>query len=200
MFEAVVSFLFTEQLAGRTFDPPLGSTGYHRLMSPNRRPHATKDGFLAVMPYSALHWQRFFELAGRPEMAGDPRVTDAATRSRNVDALYAMIGEAMPTRTTTEWLAALGERDIPCAPVQSLDEVLEDPHLTDVGMFPALNHPSEGPVRAVRSPFRAEQVGNDAQAPRLGQHSREVLLEAGLSEADVGALVANGVVREAGLA
>ncbi|HEX9807036.1 MAG TPA: CoA transferase [Alteraurantiacibacter sp.] len=198
MFESVVSFLFTEQLAGRTFEPPLGSTGYHRLMSPNRRPHATKDGFLAVMPYSTQHWQRFFELAGKPEMASDARVTDAATRSRNVDALYAMIGEAMPARTTAEWLAALGERDIPCAPVQSLDEVLEDPHLADVGMFPALTHPSEGAVHSVRSPFRAEVAGSDAHAPRLGEHSREVLLEAGLSEAEVDALVAKGVVGQAG--
>src|SRR5690606_10659709 len=127
----------------------------------------------------------------------DPRVTDAATRSRNVDALYAMIGEAMPERTTAEWLAALGERDIPCAAVQSLDEVLEDPHLADVGMFPALTHPSEGAVRGVRSPFRAGEAGSDTQAPRLGQHSREVLLEAGLGEAEVDALVEKGVVGEA---
>ena len=103
----------------------------------------------------------------------------------------------MPTRTTAEWLAALGERDIPCAPVQSLDEVLEDPHLTDVGMFPALTHPSEGPVRSVRSPFLAEDAGKDAHAPRLGEHSREVLLEAGLSEAEVDGLVAGGVVGQA---
>ena len=198
MFESVVSFLFTEQLAGRTFDPPLGGAGYHRLMSPNRRPHRTKDGFIAIMPYSTRHWQRFFQLAGRPEMADDPRVTDAATRSRNVDALYAMIGEACPARTTAEWLEALAERDIPCAAVQSLDEVLEDPHLSSVAMFPSLEHPSEGAIRGVRSPFRTGEASTDALAPRLGEHSREVLREAGLSETEVDALVTNGVVGEPG--
>ena len=75
MFESMVSFLLVEQLAGRTFEPPLGGIGYDRLKSPYRKPFRTRDGFISIIPYTALQWTRFLGLVGRAQFAADPRVT-----------------------------------------------------------------------------------------------------------------------------
>jgi crotonobetainyl-CoA:carnitine CoA-transferase CaiB-like acyl-CoA transferase len=63
MFESMVSFLMSEQLGGATFEPPLGPTGYDRLTAPNRKPYRTRDGYLAILPYTTTHWVAFFEAA-----------------------------------------------------------------------------------------------------------------------------------------
>ena len=196
MFESMVSFLMVEQLAGRTFVPPLGKTGYDRLLSPYRKPHRTADGFIGILPYNTQQWTRFLSLIGREDLAADPRVTDPVQRSRNIDMLYATIEGALPARTTSEWLALLGERDIPCAPVNSLDDVLEDPHLADVQLFREIEHPSEGRLVSVRSPFQGGAALDDAPAPMLGADSRALLVELGYSTDEVDALVAAGVLGE----
>ena len=196
MFESMVSFLMVEQLAGRSFVPPLGKTGYDRLLSPYRKPHRTADGFIGILPYNTQQWTRFLTLIGRDDLAADPRVTDPVQRSRNIDMLYAIIEDALPERTTSEWLALLGERDIPCSPVNSLDDVLDDPHLADVGMFTEIDHPSEGRLLNVRSPFRSGAESDDVPAPMLGADTRALLLELGYATGEIDALVAAGVLGE----
>jgi len=196
MFESMVSFLLVEQLAGRSFVPPLGSTGYDRLLSPYRKPYRTRDGYIAVIPYNGVHWTRFLKLIGRDDLVGDPRVADPVERSRSINMLYALIEEATPERTTEEWLTLLGERDIPCAPVNRVESVLEDAHLTDVGMFREIEHPSEGRLVSVRSPFRAGHEAPDTPAPMLGADTREILGEIGYDDEMIDALVASGTVIE----
>jgi crotonobetainyl-CoA:carnitine CoA-transferase CaiB-like acyl-CoA transferase len=197
MFESLVSFLMIEQLAGRSFVPALGGTGYDRLRSPHRKPYRTRDGYLAILPYTTLHWVRFLELIGAHDLAQDPRVTDPVARSRSVDMLYAVIADVTPTRSTAEWLELLGARDIPCAPVNSLEALFDDPHLADVGMFREADHPSEGRLVSVRTPFRSGDETGDRPPPRLGADTAELLREIGYDLADVAALTAAGVVREA---
>lgn len=196
MFESMVSFLLAEQLAGRTFVPPLGRTGYDRLLSPYRKPHRTADGFIGLLPYNTQQWTRFLSLIGRDDLAADPRVTDPVQRSSNIDMLYATIEAALPARTSSEWLALLGERDIPCAPVNSLEAVLDDPHLADVGMFAQVEHPTEGTLLAVRSPFRSGEPTGDTPAPMLGADTRSLLVELGYAAGEIDALLSAGVVRE----
>jgi crotonobetainyl-CoA:carnitine CoA-transferase CaiB-like acyl-CoA transferase len=188
-----VSFLLVEQLAGRSFDPPLGPTGYHRLLSPYRKPYRTRDGYLAIIPYTGAHWLRFLDLIGRSDLASDPRVTDSVQRSHHIDMLYALIEQAAPSRTTAEWLAELRVRDIPCAEVNRMDDLLEHPHLADVGMFRHVEHPEEGPIVSVRSPFRGEGESDDLLARELGADTREVLAEAGLDAQTIATLIASGV-------
>jgi crotonobetainyl-CoA:carnitine CoA-transferase CaiB-like acyl-CoA transferase len=98
MFESTVSFLMTEQLGGATFVPPLGSTGYDRLSSPNRKPYRTRNGFIAILPYNTTHWTAFFELIGKPEQAQSQTVQNPVRRSQHVDSLYAMVAAVAPTR------------------------------------------------------------------------------------------------------
>ncbi|MGN6595174.1 CaiB/BaiF CoA transferase family protein [Sphingopyxis terrae] len=169
MYEAMAAFLLVEQLGGAAFDPPLGPTGYDRLSSPNRRPYATSDGHVTIMPYTLAHWQRFLRLIGADALADDPVVTDPRQRSAGIDGLYALIAEAAPSRTTAEWLAALRAEEIPCAPVRSIDDLLDDPQMLAGGMYAWHDDPRLGRLRSVRSPFRVTGRAwhEDTPAPGL---------------------------------
>jgi crotonobetainyl-CoA:carnitine CoA-transferase CaiB-like acyl-CoA transferase len=198
MFESLVSFLMVEQLAGRSFDPPLGGTGYDRLSSPFRRPHQTADGFISLLPYTTAHWVSFLRLIGRDDLTADPRVTDPVVRSRSIDMLYAIIAEVMPSRSTDTWLQLLRESGIPSGPVNHLEDLFGDPHLADVGMFRAAAHQSEGDLITVRSPFRkhgGEELADRLPA-RLGGDTREILQGAGYADDAIDRLIAGGVVAE----
>ncbi|MCE3284143.1 MAG: acetyl-CoA acetyltransferase, partial [Steroidobacteraceae bacterium] len=200
MFESTVSFLMSEQLGGATFEPPLGPTGYDRLAAPNRRPYRTRDGFMAILPYTTTHWVAFFELIGQPDFAHSPRVQDPGLRSQSADALYALIAEAAPSRTNDEWLQALRARDIPCSRVNSVGDLLSDPHLRAIDFFREYDHPTEGRLRDARSPFRLyeELERDDRPAPRAGAQSREILRECGYDDAEIDGLVATNTVADAG--
>ncbi|HEX5649319.1 MAG TPA: CoA transferase [Steroidobacteraceae bacterium] len=200
MFESTVSFLMSEQLGGATFEPPLGPTGYDRLAAPNRRPYRTRDGFMAILPYTTTHWVAFFELIGQPEFAHSPRVQDPGLRSQSADALYALIAAAAPSRTSDEWLQELRARDIPCSRVNSVGDLLSDPHLRATGFFREYDHPTEGRLRDTRSPFRLHEEAerDDRPAPRTGAQSREILRECGYDDAEIDRLVATSIVADAG--
>ena len=195
MFETLTAFNLVEHLAGHAFEPPEGPIGYTRALSPERRPYRTRDGYIAVLPYSTRHWIAFFEAVGRPEMASDKRVTDPTERSRNVQDLYRMITTIMPERTSGDWIALLRAADVPCVIVTSLDELEADPHLTDVGFFQSFEHPSEGAMRTTDVPVHYSQTPGNAlprPAPGLGEHTREVLAQAGYDADEVRDLLAIG--------
>jgi crotonobetainyl-CoA:carnitine CoA-transferase CaiB-like acyl-CoA transferase len=180
MFETLVSFVMIEHLAGETFCPAQGSTGYERLLNPYRRPYRTKDGYLGLLPYTTAHWQRFFELAGKPEMASDPRVTDAPTRSKHIQELYEMVAELAKQKTTAEWTALLEAADIPSTPVFTPDDLLRDPHLEKVGFFRRDLHPTEGEVRTMKIPVKFSRTPGSIRrlAPGLDQNHAEIVEEA----------------------
>lgn len=167
MFEGMVSFVMAEQMAGETFNPSIGGVGYERLMSPNRRPHRTKDGYIGLLPYDGGHWARILSFLNHP-LAGEEWVQLAPERSARVDELYAILVEAMPARTSQEWLEILRDLDIPCMPVNSTADLLFDEHLNDVGLFQKVEHPSEGSLNKIRSPFWVEGVDEvaDSGAPQ----------------------------------
>src|SRR5215510_9075185 len=180
MFETMVSFTLVEHLAGATFCPASESMGYERVLSKHRKPYRTKDGYIGVLPYTAEQWARFFEVAGRPEMAADPRVTDPALRSQNIGALYGMLVEIIAERTTAEWVELLSAADLPMTPVLSPEDLLDDEHLQALGFFQCEKHPSEGEVRTIGIPVRFSRTPGDVRrlAPRLNEHREEILSEA----------------------
>jgi crotonobetainyl-CoA:carnitine CoA-transferase CaiB-like acyl-CoA transferase len=195
MLETMTAFVMAEHMGGLTFDPPLGPAGYSRMLAPDRRPHRTADGHICILPYSDRHWRDFFRVAGRPELADDPRLADAQTRSRHVAELYALIAECVRDNTTAHWLAALKSADIPCGPVNLLAALPEDEQLAAVDFFPLSDHPSEGRIRTVRPPvrFSAADCTLRQPAPRLGEHSRDILRETGLGEAEIDDLIARKI-------
>jgi len=199
MFETMAQFVLAEHMQGRTFEPPAGPAGYARTLSRQRRPYQTKDGFVAVLPYNDGQWRRFFAAIGKSELVDrDPRFVDIAARTANIDALYEMLGEELQHRTTDEWLDLLQQNDIPCIRPHTLESLLDDPHLADVGFFGFAEHPSEGRIRTMRDPSTWSETAppTGGFAPRLGQHTREILEEAGYAPDEIDALVAERAVRE----
>jgi len=199
MLETMTAFIMTEHMGGLTFDPPIGPPGYARMLAPDRRPHRTADGYICILPYTDRHWRDFFRIADRPELAEDPRLADAQTRSRHVAELYALVAECVRAAPTAFWLAKLEAADIPCGPVNSLAELPADAQLAAVDFFPLAQHPSEGSIRMVRPPVRFGDADCALRypAPRLGQHSRVILREAGFSAPEIDDLLARRVAIEA---
>jgi crotonobetainyl-CoA:carnitine CoA-transferase CaiB-like acyl-CoA transferase len=197
MFESMVAFLLVEHLAAKSFRPQQGSAGYERMLARNRRPYRTRDGYVAIMPYTSQQWTRFMECVGRADLLQEEWVKDPVKRSANVDALYQVIADAAPSKTTAEWLAFLKENDIPCGPVNGLDDLFAEPHLAAVELFQAVTHPSEGDMTQVRSAFRVPALKRkpDRPAPRIGEGGEDILREAGYSAGEIKALVARKVVR-----
>ncbi len=195
MFESLSQFVLGDHMAGKTFEPPLGKTGYTRLTAPHRRPYATRDGFLCVLIYNDKHWQNFFKAIGRDDLLEDARFCDHSSRATHIREVYAFVADVMATRSTADWTALLQRADIPNMPMHSIDSLLEDVHLNAIGFFPEFEHLSEGTVRTTAP------VGEWSRTPpsirtlaaRLGEHSREVLRELGYADAVIDAMAAQGV-------
>ena len=196
MFEMMASFVLSDHMAGHTFDPPLGPLGYPRMLTPDRRPYRTKDGYLCVLVYSDRQWRSFFKALGREdEFENDPRFANMTTRTENIGALYKELAILLATRTTSDWLALMDAADIPAMPLQSLDSLIVDPHLEATGFFSFVDHPSEGRLRemAVPSTWSVSQPKAQRHVPRLGEHSVEVLSEIGYDDDRVALLLERGV-------
>lgn len=192
MFESMVYYNMAEHLWGQTFEPAIGTAGYKRLMSYHRKPYKTKDGYIAILPYLDAHWQKFCELSGRTDLLDDPRFATLADRVANIDDTYEETGITMATRTTQEWLDMFGATSVPTNAVNTLDGVIDDPHLNEVGFWQDMEHPTEGKLRMTRFPvtFSETPAENRRHQPRLGEHSREILAEAGFTEAEIDAMLA----------
>lgn len=195
MFEMMASFVLGDHLSGHTFDPPIGATGYARMLNPDRRPYRTKDGFVCVMIYTDGHWRSFFRELGREDAFDrDPRYHSMTSRTENIAALYRELAELLRTRTTAEWLDLFDKADVPAMPLHNLDSLMEDSQLQATGFFSFADHPSEGRLREMAYPstWSASQPQGSRHAPRLGEHSIEVLREIGYSDERIAALVENG--------
>jgi crotonobetainyl-CoA:carnitine CoA-transferase CaiB-like acyl-CoA transferase len=189
MFELMAAFSLSEHMAGATFAED-GKIGYVRVLSPGRRPYRTKDGWVGVLPYSERNWTKVLTEIGRPEVAELAWFRNATERSARVDELYDILAEAMPARTTAEWLATFERLDIPHAPVRSPQDLLRDAHLDDVGFF-ACNFAAETPVkRTLRQAVTVAGVATapDLPPPPLGADTEPLLREAGCTEAEIEAV------------
>ncbi len=196
MFESLTQFVLGEHLGGKTFEPPLGPMGYPRLLAEHRNPYETKDGYLCLLVYNDKQWRSFFRIIGREEMfEKDPRFSSQANRSQHFAESYAFVAEHIKTRTSAEWLSVLTAADIPVMPLNSLEDLLADPHLNETGFFSLLEHPSEGTLRSMAVPSQWSDSIPDAPrpAPRLGEHSAEVLREAGYVDTEINAMIAAGI-------
>ena len=180
MFETMASFMLVEHANGAMFDPPLGPAVYPRVVAPNRRPYRTRDGYISALVYNDKQWSAFIESV-RPAWASDSYAT-LAQRARQIDTVYALLGETFRERTTGEWLELLRALDIPAAPLRTPDELFDNPHLNAVGFFETVQTPN-GPVRFPGVPTWFSQTPGHVAgpAPRLGAHTREVLEEFGLT-------------------
>ncbi len=195
MFENLVKFVLEEHLYLKTFEPPLGGTGDPRLLDPLGKPIPTKDGWICISANTDEQAFGFFEAIGRPELKDDPRFSSVQARFSNVAAYFEIRMAALKTKTTAQWIEILERHDVPCMPYHTLDSLLDDPHLNEVGFFEIKEHPTEGKIRNFRLPNRWSSPGRKDwnPAPKLGRHSAEVLREAGYSQQEIDDLVKRGV-------
>jgi crotonobetainyl-CoA:carnitine CoA-transferase CaiB-like acyl-CoA transferase len=178
MFETMAQFVLADHMGGGAFKPPLGEMGYKRLLSRTRGPYATKDGHLALVVYTNRHWRDFTGLVGCPDLIdADERFRSQETRTRNAEAVGRFLAEQLLARTNGAWLDELHKIDIPACPVNAIEDLFDDPHLTAVGFFEDMQHPTEGTVTVCRYPVKYSRTPATIRrlAPNLGEHTAEVL-------------------------
>lgn len=199
MLETMASFVMAEHLAGLTFDPAAGPAGYARLLQGGRRPAQTADGWICALPYTGRHWKAFFHAVERDDLAEAYRIDSRAQRNAHIRDLYRHLGEITPTRTTSAWMELFESLDIPATPIYAPDDLPGHPHLQAVGLFEKTTHPTEGPLREMRptARFSATPLALRRHAPTLGEHTEEVLREAGLEPGEIARLAGTrGTVRD----
>ena len=198
MLEVMTHFVLTEHMYGHVFDPPLDQIGYPRVLAKWRRPYKTKDGWLAMLAYTDRQWAKFVTEAGRPDLASDPRFTTLGARTKNIEQVYAHVGELLPARTTDEWVETLERLEIPCMRVNQLEDLQKDPHLRAIGFFKSIDHPTEGKLTLPGPPVRFAATPAEIRRPpeRLGESSVAILREAGVPEQQVEAMLASGATMD----
>ena len=201
MFESMVSFTMLEHLWGESFVPPLAPPGSERHATPERWPYATADGYICILPSSDKHWRAVFEAADRLDLLDDPRFASRRTRMAHRREVMPILEAIIATRPTAYWAERLAAAGVPCMPIASLEEVVADPHLADVGFWQEIEHPSEGRIRLASPPIGlgASPAAIRRLPPRFGEHTREVLTELDYTPAEIEALLSSGAARaEAG--
>ncbi|QPF87536.1 CoA transferase [Bradyrhizobium genosp. L] len=197
MFETMAGFVMGDHMGGLTYDPPLDKGGYARHLSPDRRPYKTLDGYICVIVYNDKQWENFFAATGRDDLRSNPKFATFAGRATNIDVVYAELARILLTKTTAEWNAILEKADVPVMPMHDLESLLQDPHMVATGVFPVTEHPTEGRIRSMKpSPRWSETAVEPSRlAPRLGEHSEEILREAGFSADEIAAMVRDGAAK-----
>ena len=178
MFETMAQFVLADHMGGAAFVPPAGAMGYKRLLSRSRGPYQTRDGYLSLVVYTDKHWKAFTEIVGCPDLLDrDDRFRSQESRTRNAEEVGHFLAGHLVERDNKQWLELLHGVDIPACPVNSIDQLLEDPHLKAVNFFQEMDHPTEGKVMVCRHPVRfgGSPASIRRLAPNLGEHTAEVL-------------------------
>lgn len=191
MFESSIEFNLVEHMAGFAFMPPLGPPEFLRVLNPQRKPYRTLDGYICILPYSDRNWHDIYDFTGRYEFESDSRFQSLSQRVQHIEVLYSMIEEEAVKKTTEAWRGFCDRVSIPCMPVTELKDLPDDPHVQAVDLFQTAVHPTEGPYRVVQRPVKYSNAPFEVtrHAPKLGEHTAEVLAEAGMSKREIDEII-----------
>lgn len=175
---------------------PTGSA--HVLTAPYQAFRA-RDGWINIGGANQANWERIADVLGHPEWKADPRYATNRDRMAHRERLVADMTDVLLTRTREEWQDAFDAAGVPAGPVHTVGEALSHPQTLARGMVVELQHPEAGPTRALGCPihFSSTPTRIDRAAPRLGEHTREVLESFGYGASEIDALLATGVVAQA---
>jgi crotonobetainyl-CoA:carnitine CoA-transferase CaiB-like acyl-CoA transferase len=194
MLDAVLAFLWASDMGAQTYVgqtiPARTAASFIDLI------YETKDGFMTVAVMGDKEWAALTRALERPQWLDDPRFKTAELRDQNIDARLQMTQDVLQGRTTGEWLARLEAEGVPCAPVLTRDQVIAHPQVLASGILMESEHPVAGRLRQTRAAARFSQTPTMLRrgAPRLGEHTGEILRELGISDEDIRRLQRGKVV------
>ncbi|WP_212523488.1 CoA transferase [Actibacterium sp. MT2.3-13A] len=196
LFEAAITQTYWQSaIAFATGEAPgpLGSA--HPLNAPYQA-FRTRDGWINVGAANQRNWLRFLDVIGKPELDTDPRFASNHDRMQHLPELVNLLEETLVTETTGTWLHRMEAAGLPAGPVLNILEMHADPQARAREMIVELDHPRAGTVQTLGHPVKFSETPGAVRrpAPLLGQHSREVLAEAGYGEAQIEAMIAAGAV------
>lgn len=194
MYDSMATFSLSPHLSGHSFSPPKSEPLYPRSVSTERSPFKTTDGAICVAPYTDKAWRSFLRLIDREKLLEDPKYCNPYVRAQHLNELYAMMTPIIASKSSEEWLKLLEEADVPCSSVQTTADLVADPSLRSAGVLTEHDHPTEGKLCLMNNPVRFTQAPNsiDKLPPNLGEHSVEVLKEAGYSDAAIEKMLNEG--------
>lgn len=177
MFETMVAFTMTEHLGGHGFNPPIGDAGYARLLKGGRKPSRTKDGYIALLPYTEQHWRAFFHHFGRGEFIDQFNISNRFERNKNIQVIYAELRNITSEYTTQEMMDVCRTMDIPVAEMYSIHNIQTHPQVQSSGLFKTTTHPTEGEVVTTRPTalFSKTPTSIYKPAPNLGEDTDRIL-------------------------
>jgi len=174
MVQALTAFMLAEHGAGAIPEPPTlqgdaPATGYPRVMTPERTPQRTADGWIKILPYQPKHFLAFFKAAGRDDLLADPRFADLRSVIRHSTELTLLTRDIIASKTTAEWLEFCRGVGIPAVPMATLQGMVDE--------LPLAEHPSAGSYHVLPpiANFFATPAAVRRAAPRIGEHTDEVL-------------------------
>ena len=177
-----------------------GPTGSAHLLTAPYQAFATRDGWINIGGANQANWERIADVLGHPEWRDDARFATNSARMANLPALTAAMNAVLATRTKAEWIAAFDAAGVPVGPVHTIGDALEHPQTRARDMVVEVDHPQAGTTRALGCPLHFSRTPTRVTraAPLLGEHTREVLREYGYADAEIDALVRDGVVEASG--
>ena len=196
LFEAAITHTYWQSaIAFATGHSPEPMGSAHPLNAPYQA-FETADGWINVGAANQANWLRLLEVLDAPELAADPRFAENSGRMDHREALVEALTPYFKRKGAAEWLEILERAGFPAGPVLSISEMHRDPQALARGMICETAHPKAGEVKTLGLPVRFSRTpgGVEGPAPLLGQHSREVLREAGFAEAEIAGLLESGAL------